>query len=85
MAARVLAEESVPAESRTEASSARRAEDFSESGRVEERRPWKIVGRSSDGLALILSIFTTAAFDSLIHGWKEGEDKEEKNDIPGSY
>lgn len=63
MAAMVLAVESVPAESKTPASSARRAEDFSESGSGDERRPWKIVGRSSEELALILSIFTTDAFD----------------------
>jgi hypothetical protein len=43
MAERVLAEESVPAERSTDASSARRAEAFSESGREEERRPWKMV------------------------------------------
>jgi hypothetical protein len=62
IAARVLAEESVPAERSTDASSARRAEDFSDSGRGEERRPWKIVGRSElEVLVLMLSIFFTAA------------------------
>ena len=60
----VLADESVPADNRTFASSARRAESFSESGRVEESSPWKIVGLSGtsvEAAALILSILTTAA------------------------
>jgi hypothetical protein len=64
MADRVLAEESVPAESRTEASSARRAESFSDSGRAEERRPWKIVWVSEEerGEALILFMRAVAAY-----------------------
>ena len=60
----VLAEESVPADKRTFASSARRVESFSESGREEESSPWKIVGLSGSSVeaaALILSILTIAA------------------------
>jgi hypothetical protein len=65
----VFAELSVPADSRTEASSARRVGSFSGSGSEDCRRPWKIVGLSAPEysllFALILSIFCTA--DYLIY------------------
>jgi hypothetical protein len=62
----VFAELSVPADSRTEASSARRVESFSDSGSEDCRRPWKIVGLSASEysllFALILSIFCAADY-----------------------
>jgi hypothetical protein len=53
----VLADESVPADIRAFASSARRVEFFSESGREEESSPWKIVGLSGSSVGAAALIF----------------------------